>query len=708
MAVIIRLFQAIISEARIQLATNMEITRGGALPPPPQTPLPLPEAAPGQPLARPLSGVLEALILAIDPPARVAQGNSANYSIEIALSGERLQVTSSSYFTPGSRLLLRALSDSRLHVDGVLPAASPVLLKAALRNALPAQLPVRDALLAIRELGSDAALPGPIRQRIAELLMRLPSPAQAQSPRSLRELIMNSGLLLEGRLRASAAAALQGTTSANQAAVNTVPAGVHSNGQLLLPGSALPSNQSTAAMDKLETAPGATLNPAQHNAASSLAGGRAAEGIYAILRLLQRFSGPPTLPTAPLPPQSPNASGSHLHAATYDARGQLGTAATPANPGAWRAGTVAPGMDSALAAQGLLSPASTNSGPGAPAGSGAALRGAASAAPPSNARTDSNAPMQGTTSGTITSNRAHARLAEPGTAVQAGVSTRKDVGVAPGSAGAAGATPSGSPNPAGDPRNSLPIDPVSPRMLSHDFKAQLLGLLELLRNWPSAVRTQAQLPGHFSATTQSGLPAPLLYTARGQLNPGMLAAHTGSASPKGPATGQRGGPPSEASPDVQHLLIKYVEAALARTRIHQIAGLPESRQANDSAPLASWTVEIPLQRGHQLDLLEMRVDDHGEHPSPEGQPLRLWRLMMTLEIETLGPMHAWLQLAGKRLSATLWAERSATLDAARSSLRLLIDALETQGVEVTQLECKAGRPPDSQVPLFERLLDVQT
>lgn len=265
---------------------------------------------------------------------------------------------------------------------------------------------------------------------------------------------------------------------------------------------------------------------------------------------------------------------------------------------------------------------------------------------------------------------------------------------------------------AGDPRNTVTVDPVSPRMLSHDFKAQLLGLLELLTAWPSAARSQAANQGHSGATMQPGLQAALLYTPRGQLNPGTLGVHpgetSGSAPPAGHVQGQPSGRADEALPDVQRLLVKYVEAALARTRVHQIAGLPETRQANDSAPLASWTVEIPLQRGQQLDLLEMRVDDHGEHPGAEGQPLRLWRLMMTLDIDVLGPIHAWLQLSGKRLSATLWAERSSTLHAARSTLRSLIEALEMQGVEVAELECKAGRPPAAQAPLFERLLDVKT
>lgn len=700
-AAIIRMFHAIISEARIELATNMEITPGGVLPPPPQAQQPLPNAAPGQPLPPLLAGALEALILAINPPTRVAQG-SASYSIEIALSGARLQVSSATYFPPGTRLLLRALPDSRLRVEQVLPAPPPVLVKAALRNALPAQLPVRDALLGIRELGADAALPNPVRQRIAELLMRLPIPAQAQSPRSLRELVLNSGLLLEGRLRASAASAtrgnLQAVTNAGLAAMTARP-----GGQSLVPGSVLTSNQSTAPADEPSAPYAATRHSDPRNAASLHPGARTAAGIHAILRLMQRFSGPPPAPTAaPSPRTQSSAAGGGAPAptTTYDARGQLGAGGATSGPGE----RVAAGVESAGAARGALPPTSTGPGSGL----------ASSGEPASVTRNEAlAASLRSANPGIASTGQGPARTATTSAAVQATASRPQVTGSAAASTGF-GADPShpGSPGQIGDMRNALPVDPVSPRLLGHDFKAQLLALRELLAAWPSGprARTAAQTPAGTPA--QPGLATPLLYTPRGRLNPGAMGTPAvdagGFAQPAGNAPGQRVGLTENATPEVQRLLIKYVEAALARTRIHQIAGLPEARQANDNAPLASWTVEIPLQRGQQLDLLEMRVEDHGEQSSAAGQPLRLWRLMMTLDIDVLGPMHAYLQLAGNRLSATLWAERSSTLEAARSTLRSLVDALETQGVEVAQLECIPGRPPASQSPLFEQLLDVHT
>ncbi len=699
-AAIIRMFHAIISEARIELATNMEITPGGVLPPPPQAQQPLPNAAPGQPLPPSLAGALEALILAINPPVRAAQGN-ASYSIEIALSGERLQLSSTSYFPPGTRLLLRALSDSRLRVEQVLPAAPPVLVKAALRNALPAQLPVRDALLAIRELGGDAALPNPVRQRIAELLMRLPIPAQAQSPRSLRELVLNSGLLLEGRLRASATTAapgnLQAAANAGLAAVTARP-----GGQALSPASVLTRNQSTAPADEPSTPSAATGHPDPRNAVSAPPGGRTAAGMHAILRLMQRFSGPASAPATAAPPRTQSSamgSGAPAPTTTYDARGQLGPAGTPPGPGE----RIAAG-----AARGALPPDSTSPGSGL-AISGEPVSVARKEALAGALRTaNPGAPAPRESPGITSTAQGAARSTTATAAVRAPVS-RPEVS---GSAGAGTGSTPGSPGQMGDARNALPVNPVSPRLLSHDFKAQLLSLLELLAAWPSGARSPTAAQTHSATPAPPALATPLLYTPRGHLNPGAMGTPAtdagGFAQPPGNAPGQRVGLSENATPEVQHLLIRYVEAALARTRIHQIAGLPEARQANDNAPLASWTVEIPLQRGQQLDLLEMRVEDHGEQPSAAGQALRLWQLMMTLDIDVLGPMHAYLQLAGNRLSATLWAERSSTLEAARSALRSLVEALETQGVEVTQLECLAGRPPASQSPLFERLLDVHT
>ena len=146
--------------------------------------------------------------------------------------------------------------------------------------------------------------------------------------------------------------------------------------------------------------------------------------------------------------------------------------------------------------------------------------------------------------------------------------------------------------------------------------------------------------------------------------------------------------------------------ALARTRVHQVGAHPESQRQSDSGAVQAWSVEIPIAHGGRLDALEMQVEDHGRREGPQG-PERLWQVLMSLELEQVGAMHALLRLSGARLATTLWVENPATLVAARDTLAELGDCLRAEGVEVTRLECLPGTPPP-RARVHDALLDVRT
>jgi hypothetical protein len=197
-----------------------------------------------------------------------------------------------------------------------------------------------------------------------------------------------------------------------------------------------------------------------------------------------------------------------------------------------------------------------------------------------------------------------------------------------------------------------------------------------------------------------------LYTARGLpdaaaaavASPGMHHEHSGDASRR----------VASAEADAVEQLMRYVEGALARTRIHQFSAMPELRAPPDTAPVPTWVVEIPLLHRHGVDGLQLRIEEQRRTARDSAAPERLWQVLMCLDSEALGPLHALVQLAGRRLSATLWAERAATLHAARAALDELDGALRAQGVEVERLECMPGRPASTVATRFERLLDVRT
>ena len=82
--------------------------------------------------------------------------------------------------------------------------------------------------------------------------------------------------------------------------------------------------------------------------------------------------------------------------------------------------------------------------------------------------------------------------------------------------------------------------------------------------------------------------------------------------------------------------------------------------------------------------------------------------LLCLDCAELGPLHARVELSGNRLGTTLWAEREGTLQAARAAVGELEEALRAQGVEVSRVDCRHGRPPESAGLRFGNLLDVRT
>lgn len=262
----------------------------------------------------------------------------------------------------------------------------------------------------------------------------------------------------------------------------------------------------------------------------------------------------------------------------------------------------------------------------------------------------------------------------------------------------------------GTPEARPSADRTPPALLRDDLKARLLVLRELLAMLPpaSAGATPA-VPTPRSV--QSGAASPpeeaplLLYGPRGMVLQG--APGTGHADAYR-AERRRGRADSAPEDDAVLQLLRYVEGALARTRVQQLVRLPETRAGQENAPTAIWIAEIPFQGPRSLETLELRLERDAPHPRGELALSSDWRVLLRLDLGETGPLHALVQLRGRRVGATLWVERSSTFRAAREGLDELAAMLREQGVDVEKLECRRGAPPESVVPAFGPLLDVRT
>ena len=139
--------------------------------------------------------------------------------------------------------------------------------------------------------------------------------------------------------------------------------------------------------------------------------------------------------------------------------------------------------------------------------------------------------------------------------------------------------------------------------------------------------------------------------------------------------------------------------ALARVSLGQYASLPEkassssANMAASSKPLASWLFEIPLNIGTATSVVQFEIDQIAEGTVGEADYKRAWRVQFSLDIAPLGPVHARLVLADKKLSVGLWAEGRTAAAGLQRGIAALRQSLEAAEFEVDEIHFAQGRPP---------------
>ena len=212
--------------------------------------------------------------------------------------------------------------------------------------------------------------------------------------------------------------------------------------------------------------------------------------------------------------------------------------------------------------------------------------------------------------------------------------------------------------------------------LAQDFKAGLLKLAQLLAtHLPQADTRMAQ------ATPPRPATEPVSGKAMEMAPPPMRQAPPATLPPI-PASLATIGDPKQAL----HELSRQVDAALARVQISQLNSVP-SGDGNGQY----WLLELPLRAGDQVDSFQLRIQTEDEqHPATDLAAG--WSVMLSFNLEGLGPMYARLAMAGDRLSANLWAEQEHTVSLLEHYHGLLQQQFASVGLGATDVAVRAGRP----------------
>jgi len=170
----------------------------------------------------------------------------------------------------------------------------------------------------------------------------------------------------------------------------------------------------------------------------------------------------------------------------------------------------------------------------------------------------------------------------------------------------------------------------------------------------------------------------------------------------------------EGEGDLEHLL-RLAAAAVSRLQSHQLSSLEQTGVTDDGRLLSTWQLEIPMRNMQDIVPLQVKFQreeapekqEANEQRREEREPKQqLWRVDLAFDMEPLGPMQIQAQLISGSLSSQLWAERPYTASLIESNLTALRQRLLDSGLNVGDLDCHLGTPPQGiQTRLEHRWVD---
>ncbi|MPQ65878.1 MULTISPECIES: flagellar hook-length control protein FliK [unclassified Pseudomonas] len=160
-------------------------------------------------------------------------------------------------------------------------------------------------------------------------------------------------------------------------------------------------------------------------------------------------------------------------------------------------------------------------------------------------------------------------------------------------------------------------------------------------------------------------------------------------------------------------LLRLAAAAVSRLQSHQLSSLEQTGRTPEGNLQTTWQLEIPMRNLQDIVPLQIKIQHEEKEPPPEQekrekreQKEQLWRVELAFDLEPLGPLQVQAQLVRGSLSSQLWAERPYTASLIASQLGELRERLRASGLNVSDLDCHQGTPPQGkQTRLDQRWVD---
>ncbi|GMR08220.1 MAG: hypothetical protein BMS9Abin26_1225 [Gammaproteobacteria bacterium] len=137
-------------------------------------------------------------------------------------------------------------------------------------------------------------------------------------------------------------------------------------------------------------------------------------------------------------------------------------------------------------------------------------------------------------------------------------------------------------------------------------------------------------------------------------------------------------------------LTRQTQSGLARVQMHQLNAMA----TEDTSVRPGMTIELPVRLGNRVDVFEFRVKDETRDSDADSES-RLWRMVLSFDLESLGPVTAMITMVDKQISTELWAEQATTAELFDKHLNELRSEMTRAGVLLGTLRCRTGIPPSN-------------
>ena len=133
-------------------------------------------------------------------------------------------------------------------------------------------------------------------------------------------------------------------------------------------------------------------------------------------------------------------------------------------------------------------------------------------------------------------------------------------------------------------------------------------------------------------------------------------------------------------------LLKEVESLHARIQLNQLSMIKEPE--SQTAPIASWLIDLPVKDKQTIEFLQLQIDQFKEQRDNDEEDI--WSVQLRLDTQNLGPMQATVTMHSDDIKIVMRAERAESAELLEQHSSWLHDALARLGVSVSHISCGCG------------------